>query len=84
MSQYTAEFLLRLLDGIEIPGTSEFDACDVDFKIRDGWAVTIFYDCGELDYIDHFVSPTGEVVDFWKWDENVPGFNDLINWRGHA
>lgn len=78
--EYTPEFLLSLLDGAEIPKESE-EWCDVTIPIRDGWKVIIFYDCGELDYIEGFVDPSGMVVNFWDWPE-TDAVNRLINWRG--
>lgn len=52
-----------------------------EFPARDGWRVVIFYDGGDLDYIDSFISPAGEVIDFWNWPEG-PGRNLLMAWRG--
>lgn len=80
MNDYTADFLLGLLEGIEIPHTSD-TWNEQDFQCRDGWIVTIFYDCGELDYIDSFTAPDGTKVCFWDWPESE-GQNRLINWRG--
>ena len=76
----SADFLLSLLDRVDIPG--ECDDCgDISFDLGDGWNVTLFYDVGELDYIDHFTKPDGEVIDFWNWPPS--GDRDrLINWRG--
>lgn len=79
---HSADFLLGLIDGIVIPeniGPGEFR--DVEFLVRDGWKVDVFYDCGELDYINHFVSPEGERIDFWGWPESKDK-SRLINWRG--
>jgi len=78
---YTADFLFGLLEGVDIPddiGAGEFE--DRTFEIRDGWKVVIFYDCGELDYIDHFETPDGTEVDFWEWPESADRTR-LINWR---
>ena len=80
---YAASFLLSMLEGVDIPneiGPGEF--CDIEIAARDGWKVDVFYDCGELDYINHFISPKGEVVDFWDWPESEDK-SLLINWRGH-
>lgn len=60
------------------PGTFE----TITFDALNGWKVAIFYDGGELDYIEHFITPTGKLVDFWDWPQNVPGREILINWRG--
>ncbi|WP_131859698.1 hypothetical protein [Bosea sp. BK604] len=39
---------------------------DVTLPARDGWQVCIFYDRGEFGYLDHFVSPDGEVIVPWS------------------
>lgn len=77
---HTANFLLGLLEGVAIPADSDVWG-DVIFPCRDGWTVTIFYDCGELDYIDCFTDPSGNKVNFWDWPES-PDQKRLINWRG--
>lgn len=68
-------------------GEGEF--ADLTFDSMDRWQVAIFYDCGELDYIDHFISPTGEKIDLWgdkvdpRVDDSGDGcFGTLHNWRG--
>lgn len=33
----------------------------------DGWKVTLYNDCGELDYCDECVSPNGRVGTFETW-----------------
>jgi hypothetical protein len=71
-------------------GPGEFE--NRPFRTSDGWTVVIFYDCGELDYIDHFVSPEGEVIALWgdeldaRIDDAGPEriFATLQNWRGCA
>lgn len=83
----SAEFLLGLLEGVDIPGTDKADACDVTFECRDGWKVVIFYDCGGLDYIDSFIDPAGNTLNWW-WDVDDPhdqseDASALRNWRGH-
>ena len=80
---YAASFLLSLLEGVDIPNYIEpGEFLDVEITARDGWKVDVFYDCGELDYINHFISPKGEVVNFWDWPESQDK-SLLINWRGH-
>ena len=81
--RYAASFLLSLLEGISIPNAIDpGEFCDVEIAVRDGWKVDVFYDCGELDYINHFISPLGEVIDFWLWPESEDR-SLLINWCGH-
>ena len=53
-----------------------------EFLARDGWRVVIFYDDGDLDYIEHFIAPDGTIVDFWKWPDDLPGRDMLVGWRG--
>jgi len=65
------------------------DYLDVEMEAKDGWKVTFFYD-GELDYIDHFVTPDGQRLDVWLNDdhpfrENAAwenGWPPIMNWRG--
>lgn len=81
--QYTADFLLGLLERVEIPA-SHSESADVTIDCRDGWKVVIFYDCGDLDYIDSFISPDGERIEWW-WDAETLFSGDgsrLRNWRG--
>lgn len=76
---YTADFLLGLLAGIDIPEHS--DEMTPLISINDGWKVCVFYDCGELDYIEYFVAPDGSIVDFWEWPDSDDQ-RRLIGWRG--
>lgn len=84
MEPESAEFLLSLLEGVGIPdGIDAGDGGTREFDLADGWKVSIFYDCGDLDYIDHFVSPSGKVVDFWNWP-SCPDRTMLIRWCGNT
>ena len=78
---YAASFLLGLLMPGTIPDNNDSDVDLVEFECRDGWKVSVFYDVGELDYIDHFVSPDGTVIDFWDWPESDDK-STLMSWRG--
>lgn len=81
--------LLAMADAADIPmqppGNDCFMWTDKDFDLPGGWKISVFYDVGDLDYINHFVAPDGTVIDFWEWpDEN---FDDplrlrLMSWRG--
>jgi hypothetical protein len=63
---------------------------DVVLPSSDGWQVGFFYDCGDLDYIDHFVSPAGERIEVWEDDPRFEfpereldfSFQPLRCWRG--
>ena len=67
---------------------------DVVLPSIDGWQVGFFYDCGELDYIDYFLSPDGERIEVWEddprfafpRDDDDPEFpfRPLQYWRGCA
>ncbi len=48
---------------------------------NDCWKMVLFYDCGELDYIEHFVGPSGNVIDFWSWPDNDDR-TMFVNWNG--
>jgi len=59
---------------------------EFEMPAKDGWRVTFFYD-GELDYIDHFISPDGARLEVWpddcpereQWHQHWP---PIMNWRG--
>jgi hypothetical protein len=84
--KYDQFFLLEIAESANPPenqpGDSEDWCGDVEMLARDGWKVTFFYDCGELDYIDHFISPDGELIDVWP-DTPFQGEEWLptMNWR---
>jgi hypothetical protein len=79
------EQLLELAESVNPPDEQPNDSSDwcgdKEFVTDKGWKVIIFYDCGELDYISHFITPDGEELDFWEWDEHHPWRANLINWR---
>ena len=50
---------------------------EVLFYAKESWCVVFFYDCGELDYIDHFVRPDGAILDVWP-----DGGVDQSEWQG--
>lgn len=83
------EQLLKVAHAANPPDNRDDDECDVQVTTPDGWTVEFFYDCGELDYIDHFVSPQGGRLEIW--DGIDPRLDDgdgdgqwatLRNWRG--
>ena len=80
------EQLLEIAESVnppnEQPEGSDNWCTDAEFVAENGWKVFIFYDCGELDYIAHFITPDGEEIDFWEWAEEHPWKSFLINWRG--
>lgn len=79
----TLEFLLGLANEISPPIKVDDGVFENrEFFCSNGWRVTFFYDGGDLDYIDHFTSPTGEEIDFWEWPDGSSDREALINWRG--
>ena len=78
--------LLKIAEEVNAPEKQPSDSpkwcADVSFDHPTGWKVVIFYDCGELDYIDHFVTPDGTDIEFWDLPEDDTWKNYLINWRG--
>ena len=54
---------------------------DVELPARDGWKVTFFYDCGELDYIDHFITPSGEKLEVWSDEYQTEHLPAVMCWR---
>lgn len=73
-----ADRLISLIN-VPIPVSSESDDGLIEFEISDGWKVVVFYDCGGFDYVDSFVSPEGETIDFWYWPESSDR-QKLIDW----
>lgn len=91
--RYDVDMLLDIADSTNAPDENREWYCEEMFDAKDGWKVSIFYDCGELDYIDHFMAPDGEVINFWEWpDTYLPNGdydhdhrhprNRLMAWRG--
>ena len=80
------EQLLKIAESVKAPENIPCDSPDwsgdKEFDADDGWKVTIFYDCGELDFIDHFKAPNGEEIQFWDWPDEHPWRGYLINWSG--
>lgn len=51
---------------------------------RDGWRVCFFYDCGDLDYIDHFVTPDGEKLEVFADGYQSEQWPPVMCWGGNA
>lgn len=66
------------------PGDSPNWCGDVTLPGRDGWQVCFFYDCGDLDYIDHFVTPAGEKLDVFVDGYQSEQWPPVMNWGGTA
>ncbi|TAW65421.1 hypothetical protein ELI15_14095 [Rhizobium ruizarguesonis] len=79
---YSADFLLDIADSVDCPRyDNALDFGNTPFAAKDGWTVVIFYDCGDLDYIAHIITPDGQEIDFWEWPESQDR-DRLIAWRG--
>lgn len=90
--------LLEIAEAAAPPDTQPADSSNwcgnVLFYGSRGWEVIVFYDCGELDYIDHFVTPEGATLDVWpdvgdqsEWQQIVSawrGVGDLARLRSNA
>ena len=87
-----ARKLLQMVHDCNPPEYQDGDwVFDVTLNANDGWKINLFYDCGELDYIDSFVYPDEKVIDVWEpmtierftfeADAGHP-FNPLLCWRG--
>lgn len=79
------EQLLKIAESANPPPDQPCDSenwCGlVTIDADDGWKVVFSYDCGELDYIDIFITPCGRQIDFWTWPDDHHWKNYLINWR---
>ena len=73
--------MLALVESVNPPATDRERFGDRTFTAPGRWQVVIFYDCGELDYIDSFITPEGEEIDFWDWPE-CEQKKILMSWRG--
>ncbi len=81
-------FFLTMLDEIEKriltikPQTiiEKGHSGNIIYKVSNGWKIIVFLDCGEFDYIDSFISPTGEETDPFK----IESFNMLRNYNPPA
>lgn len=64
------------------PAQDDPNRCgEVRLDAKDGWKVIFHYGAdGHLRYISEFVTPAGQTIDFWEWDDEVPGRDKLIAW----
>ena len=52
---------------------NEAESGNVQFKVAD-WAIWVFNDCGDFDYIDRVIAPDGRVGEFDNWWPNLPEY----------
>lgn len=72
--------LLELVERAAPPGKQAKGEWDSHVVIEiDGWQIELFYDCGELDYIDHFITPEGERLNVWPDHQSVT--RDMADWQ---
>lgn len=79
--KYDVDMLLDIADSTNAPDVNGEWYCGEMFDAKDGWKVSIFYDCGELDYIEYFVAPDGEVIDFWKLPDTYLPDDELLTFH---
>lgn len=65
----------------EFPVTAKREYADGEIR-EEIWKVVVFYDVGELDYIEHFVDPEGRVLDWWAFPWHSEEHQRLLAWRG--
>ena len=83
---------MEIAESANAPDTQPCDSrnwsAHVEFEAKDNWKVVIFYDCGNLDYIDHFITPDGEIIDYWDWPDGEDFYtsdkNLLMCWCGNG
>lgn len=84
--------LIRIAHSANPPDCCEPGECgNLTFPAMDGWQVVFFYDVGDLDHIDHFITPSGETIGLWGDDipaelddrEEDQCFGTLHCWRDH-
>jgi hypothetical protein len=81
MQKYDALFLMGIAESTNAPEhDGKYYHEDVTFEAKDGWKCVMFYDGDELDYIAHFITPDGEIIDFWEWEDS-PEKDTLTCWR---
>lgn len=80
-NKYNVWFLMEIAESTKAPEHDEkYFHEDVTFDAKGGWKCIMFYDGDELDYIDSFITPEGEIVNFWDWEESAE--KDLLTcWR---
>ncbi|MES2685504.1 MAG: hypothetical protein V4706_01715 [Pseudomonadota bacterium] len=79
-------FLLEIASSAAPPNTQPSDSTnwcgDVTLPGRAGWKVCFFYDCGDLDYIDHFVTPDGEKLEVFVEGYDSEQWPPVMLWGG--
>ena len=79
-----AFMLLDIVEKLKPPESIK-NAQQGDITLTTGeWTVSFFYDCGEMDYIDHFITPNGQKLDVWgcKTIKDETWQKIIQDWRG--
>lgn len=86
LDKYGQYLLLEIAESAQPPEVIEVDSVSWTgvevMSAADGWKVGFFYDCGELDYIDHFVTPDGKRLEVWVDEYDSEFWPPVMNWRG--
>ena len=83
LDQYDQWRLLEIAESANPPDENHEWYSDQTMPAKDGWQVCFFYDCGSLDYIDHFITPDGEKLDVWLGEQyQSEQWPPVMNWRG--
>ena len=80
MVTYSAEFLISVAESANIPATSYELSPWRTFPAANGWQVMVYYDVDEFDYIEHFITPDGTIIEIWEWPESEEK-KLLTSWR---
>lgn len=79
-------FLMEIAESAAPPDSQPSDSDDwcgeVTLPAKDGWKVCVFYDCGDLDYIDHFVTPDGVKLKVFGVGYKGGHWPPVMLWRG--
>jgi len=61
--------LVRLGKGTKFYDDVAFFYGNVTYLASNGWILTVFFDCGEWDYIDSLMTDTGEIMSYEDWTD---------------
>ncbi len=54
---------------------------NVAFTSNDGWKLIVFFDCGEWDNFDRFISPSGETLRYGAFPDDLKYYTPPIEVR---
>jgi hypothetical protein len=79
---HTAEELLEIVKSTNAPDELKNENGNVGFATPSGCKVTIFYDCGEFDYVDRIEVVDGSVYEYPFSEFQTSDGNILSAYRG--